>query len=346
MTVHIDGIIFSIQKSGGISVYFKELLRRAAEQSMANVLLTLEAPLSQRLEQQSSEFLRIDSRDARFLERYRSCRPPGAKASVFVSSYYRTPAESTCPNVVVVHDFIYERYSKGPKLWLHSAQKRNAIEKANSIICISESTRNDLLKFCRVRSDQEIYVIHNGASDHFSPVVSEAPTKRFALYVGLRGGYKNFKLAAEALSHVDDLELWCVGGGAISPAELNTLSPEVRDRVRHLGFVADEQLNTLYNQAFCLIYPSEYEGFGIPVIEAMRAGCPVVSVKCDAVIEAGGDALVVAESVTAKAIAAAVKLLDSPAYRQEIKLSGLTRSQRFTWDRAHKQTLQVLQNYE
>jgi mannosyltransferase len=85
-----------------------------------------------------------------------------------------------------------------------------------------------------------------------------------------------------------DFELHCVGGGPLQPSELAGIPDSVIRRVRHVGFVDDETLNELYNQAVCLLYPSSYEGFGIPVVEAMRAGCPVVSVACKAVMEVGG----------------------------------------------------------
>lgn len=162
------------------------------------------------------------------------------------------------------------------------------------------------------------------------------------LFVGQRAGYKNFQLALRALETLPDLELQCVGGGHLSPNELAGISDNARRRVRHLGFVSDEQLNTLYNQAHCLLYPSAYEGFGIPVLEAMRAGCPVVCIDCEAVVEVGGTALVMSEDSTDPiALASAVQRLNASDTRARLRAMGIARSNQFSWDRCFEQTLAV-----
>jgi mannosyltransferase len=112
--------------------------------------------------------------------------------------------------------------------------------------------------------------------------------------------------------------------------------------VRYLGFVRDEQLNELYNSAFCLLYPSSYEGFGIPVLEAMRSGCPVVSIDSKAVVEIGGTALCVSEHVSdPAALAQAVLRLEDNEERKRIRALGLSRSLQFSWDKCFAQTLAV-----
>ncbi len=193
--------------------------------------------------------------------------------------------------VVTVHDFVYERYMNGPKKWVHVIQKNAAIRAAQAIICVSESTKQDLLHFVGINPDQSIHVIYNGVSDIFQPLDIVLSNSPFILFVGQRGGYKNFNRLLDAMPYLPDYELHCVGGGAFRSDELKGISETVVRRVRHLGFVTDEVLNVLYNRAVCLAYPSSYEGFGIPVIEAMKAGCPVVSVDCKAVLEVGRDAL-------------------------------------------------------
>ena len=163
----------------------------------------------------------------------------------------------------------------------------------------------------------------------------------FALYVGERGGYKNFRLALSALSMLPGLELHCVGGGPLRPDELRAAGPNVRYRVRHLGFVTDEQLNQAYNDALCLVYPSSHEGFGIPVLEAMRAGCPVVSIDCRAVREVGGDALTVAESATPEAMAEAIAHAVTPLHRDRLSRRGRELAERFDWRTTHLRTIEV-----
>lgn len=336
--ITLDGIIFSLQIRGGISEYFHQLLRKLETESIpASVFL--EAPLKRHVGG-VSPVLSFVHRRARLLERYRPCRLPAGRA-VFHSSYYRLPARRNTPTVVTVHDFVYERYASGPRRWVHTHQKLAAIRAAQMVICVSESTRQDLFEFVGEIPGQVVHVIHNGVSEVFRPLSLTPAPAPYLLYVGERRGYKNFGLLLEAMASLPDLELLCVGGGALRAAELAGASDAVRRRVRHLGFVGNEALNELYNRAFCLAYPSSYEGFGIPVAEAMRAGCPVVSVRCKAVLEAGGDALTVAHAAAPRALADAVLRLEDAAYRSRMVTAGLVVAGRYSWDQTHAETLGV-----
>jgi mannosyltransferase len=104
--------------------------------------------------------------------------------------------------------------------------------------------------------------------------------------------------------------------------------------------VDDATLNQLYNHAICLVYPSSYEGFGIPVAEAMRAGCPVVSVACKAVMEVGGDALTIAEELDPKAMADAI-LKTVSSGRSDLIERGLSVAAAYSWEKTHARTLAV-----
>jgi len=335
--IAIDGIIFSLQKQGGISVYFRKLLDYLKSQRVQTTL-TLDGPVRQGVSGCGAE-VSVMRRRARFLERYRSCRAlPGA--SVFHSSYYRRSNDGNLPTVVTVHDFIYERFSRGPRRWVHTMQKHNAICAAHAVICISESTRQDLLEHLGVRNEQAIHVIHNGVSAIFRPVALTPSSALYVLYVGLRGGYKNFALVLKAMEFLSDFELHCVGGGPLQPGELAGVPDSVASRVRHVGFVDDETLNVLYNQAVCLVYPSSYEGFGMPVVEAMRAGCPVVSVECKAVMEVGGNALTIAEGLDPRALADAI-LKTTSSDRAGLIERGLSVAQAYSWEKTHARTLEV-----
>jgi mannosyltransferase len=342
MRLHIDGIIFSLQQYGGITVYFRELLSRFRHEHQTT--LTLEAPCQQGIDSTLFPSVRCVERAARWQERLRPARVAGNGESVFHSSYYRRPERCSIATVVTVHDFVYQRFVRGPRGWARRWLMNSAIEQAQHIICISEATRQDLLEFVPMRSDQRVSVIHNGVSDVFRllDVRQEMGSRPYILFIGQRGGYKNFDLALRALSLLPDLELHCVGGGPLRGEELAGLDQATLGRVRHLGFVSDEQLNELYNAAFCLLYPSSYEGFGIPVLEAMRAGCPVVSIDSKAVVEVGGSALCVSEHPSdPEALAQAVLRLDDNEERKRLRAIGLSRSQQFSWDQCFEQTLAV-----
>lgn len=344
MRVHIDGIIFSLQKHGGITTYFRELLRRY--QPEHGVCLTLEQPAQQTFLDTDAPAVQRIERPGRWLERMRRAQPPSDQyVDIYHSTYYRRPASTLQPSVVTVHDFVYQRFMHGQKKWRHQWQMVGAIRQAQHIICISEATRQDLLEFVPIRADQQISVIHHGVPEFFHPIqdgsaIPPTTQRPFILFVGQRGGYKNFSLALAALSFLPDFELHCVGGGPLSAEELASAPPTTRDRVRHLGFVDDARLNRLYNQAQCLLYPSLYEGFGIPVLEAMRAGCPVVCIDCKAVVEIGGAALCVSEDAGDPAsLANAVMITAEPEARAKLRALGLERCEQFSWDRCFDQTI-------
>jgi len=333
----IDGVIFSLQRHGGISVYFHNLIRFLSSVNERPLIL-LEDPVLQNCISNEHQ-LTVHQRSARLLERYRTCRVPRG-GSVFHSSYYRLPNQSDLPTVVTVHDFIYERYQRGARQWVHAWQKKAAIRHAQAVICISESTKQDLLEFVGETPGQTIHVIHNGVSDIFQKINPEPASQPFVLFVGQRAGYKNFRLVVEAMEFLPDLELHCVGGGVVQPAELLGVSESVVQRIKHLGFVTDEELNVYYNRAICLVYPSSYEGFGIPVVEAMRAGCPVVSMDCKAVREVGRDALTVVSDFDPRAMADAV-LKTVSSNRSSLIQQGLAVVQGYSWEATHRQTLEV-----
>ncbi|WP_050426116.1 glycosyltransferase family 4 protein [Bradyrhizobium tropiciagri] len=338
MSITIDGIIFSLQRQGGISVYFRELIAHL-EKVCVPATLTIDAQTIQDTPP-SSGTLQVVQQTSRWLERYRSARDP-AESTVLHSSYYRLPARGRQASVVTVYDFTYERFIKGPALWVHRHQKHAAIRAAQAIICISEATRDDLLEFVGVRSDQTIHVIPLGGGETYRPLDDVTSSSRDLLFVGERRGYKNFRLLLEALTFLTEHRVQCVGGGPLRTEEFEGISTDVRNRVSHLGFVTDEQLNGHYNRVAGLVYPSAYEGFGIPVLEAMRAGCPVVAVECKAVREVGGSALVVASDASPAALAQAIKRLDDAICRSKMISTGLKRATGFSWQATHERTLQV-----
>ena len=193
-------------------------------------------------------------------------------------TYYQTPPVPRHTKVVVtVHDLISELFDadkSDPQIGL----RERALRRADGIICVSENTRTDLLRFYPV-GDKPVLVAHHGNSlRQTRPLAPEAPGPYF-LCVGLRSpAYKNFGLLLQTLAGNEMLRpfaLVCFGGGAFNPAEQAAIREAgLTGRVLHRQG-PHAALAGYYQQATALIYPSRYEGFGLPPIEAMGFGCPV-----------------------------------------------------------------------
>ena len=329
--IFLDGITWSVQRRGGIWTYFEALLDRLNADGLTYELCHHEAGIGP-----AEGF-----RPKRVGERFRRVSvPPGI--DVFLSSYYRRPVQEV-PSVVTVHDFVYEAMLSGAKTRVHAWQKHAAIREADQIICVSEATRADLLKYIG-QPKGRIHVIHNGVSEVFRPTRGAKDHGGYVIYVGHRHRYKNFALARDAMAHLPGMDLVCVGGEPWTDTEKAETEALLTGRLITRQNVPTEQLNALMNGAVALAYPSLYEGFGIPVIEAMRAGTPAVAVPCAAVQEAGGAALLVADTGTAEDFAAQIGRCLGPE-RAQIVERGLEHARAFSWDRTHAQTAQILTGY-
>ena len=335
----IDGIIYSLQKHGGITVYFNELLQRMGEVRNDCRVLLHEGSAA------NIEFMKsgYDVFPMRSAERYRRC-PVSAQVSLFHSSYYRLPNRCV-PVVTTVHDFIYERHTSGPRRWVHSWQKYKAIRGSHAVICISESTKRDLLQYLPDIQPDRIHVVYNGVSSKFYPLSTEvmpaSATKPYVLFVGARKGYKNFIPLVQAMAGLRELDLLCIGGGVLTLQESELVQRYLSGRFAHHMAVSDVQLNQFYNGAHCLVYPSAYEGFGIPLLEAMRAGCPVVALNSSSIPEVAGDAAQLLSDASPEELRAAISRFDQKEQRGYFRQLGLQRASIFSWDRTFAETSKV-----
>ncbi|MDB4052633.1 glycosyltransferase [Octadecabacter sp.] len=245
-----DDIILRLQKGGGISFYWEEVYNGICEDFD---ILTVNDP---------------------FWRRYNNVRYSSDSPHLFHSSYYRVSTNKLAINITTVHDFVYEYFARGLRKSLHAYQKRYALENSKGIICISENTKKDLLKLYPQFASREIVTIYNGFNTlDIEPkrVTGIFPGEEFYLFVGSRAHYKNFFYAAN-IAKLSKIRLVIVGGGALTNLELKELTSN-ECSYYHLAWAEDCELKWLYKNALALLYPSQYEGFGMPPLEALYQGC-------------------------------------------------------------------------
>lgn len=313
MKLTLDSTIFTLQRAGGISTYWYELLKRL--DSETTPFIHFQQPNSNILAPLLNHAIRHErSLLPGLLLRYLPFKTTLTTPTLFHSSYYRYSRQKGVANITTVHDFTYEYFNHGLKKQIHSWQKSQAVRHSAGVICVSENTRRDLLQFYPDIDPNRVSVIHNGVSEEFYPLppeqppsaqLSERPTEPFLLFVGDRSGYKNFPVALELLHQFRNLSLVVVGGREWTLSELQAITP-LQERVVRFSGLGMADLNWLYNRAFALIYPSLYEGFGIPVLEAMRAGCPVVAFNGSSIPEVAGEAGLLVDEATAEAFSAKI----------------------------------------
>lgn len=254
--------------------------------------------------------------------------------------------------VITIHDLIYELYPKyfDPQEVRDVLKgKRDAINRADHIIVVSESVKKDLITWYHVR-EQDITVIHHGppmvpeqreSSDKWAHALPE----RFILFVGTRTGYKNFEFMLSALQEiiVKDPKLYviCTGHAFTFKERAMIRTLQLQKKILHMS-VSDSELYQLFTLASLFIFPSLYEGFGIPVLEAMKYGCPAVLSNRSSLPEVGGDAALYFDPENASSIAAAVQdCLSNSELRLSLIARGKKRADQFSWERAAQQTEDV-----
>ncbi len=305
MKIFYDHQVFSWQKAGGVSRYFIELMSHLPEDMeymlppMLSENVYLESLGSGMSPVKSWSFANYRVRK-KLYEAVNQLRSSAIISrggfDVFHPTYYSTYFLRRCkaPFVITVHDFIHEKY---PQYFTDTAkvirEKKEAVTHADRIIAISEHTKSDLVDIYGIPASR-VDVIYHGASS-LSPVQEPVPDagERFILFVGDRTKYKNFLNLAEAfmmLSKADpQLRLVCAGQ-PFSPAEMKHFaSLGIAGKVM-ARFVTDGQLAWLYGNTACFVFPSAYEGFGLPILEAWSAGAPVALSRASCFPEIAGDA--------------------------------------------------------
>jgi glycosyltransferase involved in cell wall biosynthesis len=260
------------------------------------------------------------------------------------------------PTVLTVHDIIYylfPAYHKKLNYWYLNLAMPLFCRRATAIIAVSEATKQDLCVHYKI-PPAKIHVIHEAPSRNLSPATEEKILavrrkykipQRYVLHVGTIEPRKNLSrlLSAfeKATAREKDLSLVLVGGKGWLSADFYThlAQSPAREAVIMPGFIADDDLSALYSGAELTVMPSLYEGFGLPLLEAMSCGCPVAASNRSCLPEIGGSAAMYFDPENISEISETlVQLLQDKALRQELKSKSLNRAQEFSWHKAAVET--------
>jgi glycosyltransferase involved in cell wall biosynthesis len=364
MNILYDHQIFSSQVFGGISRYFYELMDSFHRDG--DVCFSLALRYSNNAYLQGAGWTKCKPffPGRRFfgkttlintLNGYESRRSIGAGGyDILHPTYYHPyylPLVGKKPVVVTVYDMTHELY---PGLFSADdptiAWKRAVLGSAQRIIAISENTKRDLLRFYRLE-EQRVAVVHLASSLRRSMHATPVPDlpANYLLFVGQRGGYKNFSFFVRTLAPLlrsnPELAIVCAGGGAFTPQEADMLaSLGIISRVRQVP-VSDDALVALYGGALAFVFPSLYEGFGIPVLEAFSCGCPVLLSNRSSLPEVGGEAVVYFDPEDEESFRrAVVRVMDNAGLRESLAVEGRVRAGEFSWEKVARETRAVYES--
>lgn len=352
----MDEQIFALQAFGGISRMFAELAREFLEDAdLAVELMPLNAPVINRYLLDHDELrTRLAVRDAgheyRALAKYFMRIQPRRHMDIVHNTFYLPHGLMSYPGakrVVTVHDMIPELMPETRRRLDFLTLKKRYVMHADHVICVSESTREDLLATFGPL-DVPVSVVHHGVNPAFTPGQNLLPDlpKRFVLFVGNRGQYKDapvlMKAFAAVAHHDPDLQLLFVGGGPFTANEhaaIAGLGIEAKVIQRTLP---DSEMASAYGNALMCVFPSRFEGFGLPALEAMACGTPTVLARGSSLPEVGGTAAAYFEPGDADHLAEQMEklLLDEQA-RESHREAGIARAGLFTWRRSAEETAGV-----
>ncbi len=354
--IGIDGNEANVDKRVGIGEYSFELLKRFKEFKISNLKFQIylkNEPLPDMPGENESWKYRVIgpkkfwTQIALPMDLYLH-RP---RPDVFFTPSHYAPRFSPMPTAISIMDLSYIKY---PELFKKNDlyQLRNwtsySVKKASRVFTISLASKNDIIKEYRLL-ENKVIVTYPGLKQN----IGEKPKSfmgKYILFVGTLQPRKNITALIEAFSKIKDkypnINLLVVGKKGWLFEEILE-SPKklgVEDRVQFLDYVTDEEMPGLYKNAECFVLPSLYEGFGLPVLEAMQNDCPVILSDTSSLPEAGGNAALYVNPENVDDIAKKIdKVLSDPKLRLEMIKKGREQVKKFSWEKTAKETLKVLQ---
>jgi glycosyltransferase involved in cell wall biosynthesis len=263
---------------------------------------------------------------------------------------------SSVRQIVTVHDLHYRHFESSIqdcrneisrcRTSLYRYKMPHILERSVAVVAVSESTKQDIVASFNINPDK-IHVIYNGYDDiRFRIIENPQPTLdrhglqsgNYFLFVGSILKHKNLVRLVQALAHLDSKVVLAIAGVCKDADYLEEIKKVAagmgisESRLHYLGYISDDDLPYLYNGAISYLLPSLHEGFGVPIIEAMSCGTPVITSNCSAMPEIAGDAALLVDPYSVESIAAAMQeILRNPQRAEALKKAGLERAKMFRW---------------
>ncbi len=352
LKILIDGVFFQLYNTG-IARVWRSLLEQWSTTDFAKKIVVLD---------RGGTAPKIPGIEYRLVSRYDYSKSPidremlqqicnEQRADLFISSYYTTPVST--PSVFMAYDMIPEVLGGdcNEPMW---REKHYAIEKASTYIAISHNTARDLAELFPEIVLPSITVAHCGVDQEFHPSDSQEVNsfkhkygilKPYFLLVGIHNSYKNGSLFFNAFSKLatkQGFDVVCTGrNGLMLEAEFRKHTFGV---MVHLLQLEEHELRAAYSGAVALVYPSQYEGFGLPILEALACGCPVITCPNASIPEVGGEAVLYVNDQDVDGLANALCEVQKPEGRNSLIAAGLDQAKKFTWSSMANQVRLALIN--
>ena len=286
------------------------------------------------------------------------------RPDVFHAPHYVMSPAIRCRSLVTIHDcihLVFPQYLPNRAAYVYArAFMWSAARRSHRILTVSEASKRDIVQFLNV-PPEKIVVVYNAIDERFRVAPSEEAIARvreryqldhrFVLYVGNIKPHKNLVRLIEAFDRLrkrkfDELTLLIIGDEISKLPALRRAvhGHKLHKHVRFLGYLPDDMLAILYRLAAVFVFPSLHEGFGLPPLEAMACGAPVVTSNVSSLPEVTGDAAVLVDPYDVESITDGIaRVLTDPALREELRVKGIARSREFSWERSVSRTREIYQ---
>jgi len=347
--VIVDGVFFQLYNTG-IARVWRSLLEEWVTQDFAKHIIVLDRsgtapkiPGITYCRVPAYDYEKTDS-DREMLQQV--CEE--LEADLFISTYYTTPLST--PSVFIAYDMTPEVFETNldEPMW---REKHYGIRHASAYITISHNTASDLLKFFPDIAPDLVTVAYCGVSKKFSPASPEEIehlkikynlSKPYFMMVGAAGGHKNAPLFLQAFAQLPnhpEFDIVCTVHSALTKDEFE---PYTSGSTVHKLPLSDEELKAAFSGAVALVYPSQYEGFGLPILEAMACGCPVITCPNASIPEVAGEAALYVQDDDVEAMAIALSDIQNQDVRQSLIAAGFEQARKFSWSQMAKTVSSVL----